>query len=141
MKTYAGIFVLVAAVFVKTTAQAANDSLELVLADYRVEFTTARNIAVDVIFRNVGDTNMSPRKLLLELSVVWDQKDYNRDPKRVFAYNGPLWFQPRAAWRERVLLSEFLIPPERLTPGRHTVALKVAASKSNNLTISVRTQR
>jgi len=74
------------------------------------------------------------------LSVVWDGKDYKRDPKRALAYNGPVWFQPGAGWHERFSLSEFLIPRERLAPGRHTVAVRDAGVESNVLTISVKTK-
>jgi len=137
MKTFATILLLATVLSVTHTAQAADSSLELVLSDDHVVFTTATNISMEMIFRNVGETNMSPYNLLVGLSVVLDGKEFQRDPKRYIAYNGVLWFQPKTGWRSHISLSDYLIPPEALTSGRHTVELRDASSESNTQTIFI----
>jgi hypothetical protein len=139
MKTSFTLTILVAALGLGTMARAAHGPLELVLTNENSSFATATNISLEIVFRNVGSTNMSPFNLLMGLSVVWDGAQYKRDPKRVFSYNGPL-LQTGAGWRERFSLSEFLIPTERLVPGRHTIAVRDAGVESNALTISVRSK-
>jgi hypothetical protein len=141
MRTFIAILILAEAFFVKPMAQAAGKSLELILIDDNVVFTTATNISVEMVFRNVGEANMSPVGLLKGLSVVWDGKDCMRDPdpKRGPSYNILLDFQPKHGWRRRLSLSDYLIPAERLTPGRHTLALREGTSKSNSLTIFIET--
>ena len=143
MKTFTTILLLAAVIFVKSTSPAADvvqkapSSLELVLIDDHVVFSTATNISMEMIFRNVGEEKMKPYDLLLGLSVVWDGKEYRRDPKRYITYNGSLEFGPKLGWRNRVSLSDFLIPPKVLTAGRHTVAVRDASSESNILTVFI----
>jgi len=137
MKPFATILLLAAVLSIINAARAADSSLELVLSDDHVVFTTATNISMEMIFRNVGETNMNPYSLLVGLSVVVDGKEYQRDPKRVIFYNGVLFFQPKLGWRSRVSFSDFLIPPEALVSGRHMVALRDAGSESNTQTIFI----
>jgi hypothetical protein len=102
MKPFTTILLLAAVLFVKSTLLAADviqkspSSLELVLMDDHVVFNTATNISMEMIFRNVGEEKMKPYDLLLGLSVVWDGKEYRRDPKRFIAYNGLLAFGPKS---------------------------------------------
>src|SRR6266704_6149771 len=112
-------------------------SLELVLIDDHVVFSTATNLSMEMIFRYVGEEKMKPYDLLLGLSVVWDGKEYGRDPKRYVAYNGLLEFGPKSGWRNRISLSEFLIPSRLLTSGRHTVAVRDASAESNILAVFI----
>ena len=79
--------------------QKSSSSLEVVLIDDQVVFSTATNISVEMIFRNVGKEKMKPYDLLLGLSVVWDGKEYGRDPKQFIAYNGLLESGPKSGWR------------------------------------------
>jgi len=137
MKTFTTILLLAAVLSISHMARAADSSLELVLSDDHVVFTTVTNISMAMIFRNVGETNLAPYKLLVDLSVVLDGKAYQRDPKRIIVYNGVLWFQPRTGWRDHVSLSDYLIPPEALASGRHTVTLRDAAAESNTQTIFI----
>ena len=137
MKTFATILVLAAVLSITHTARAADSSLELVLCDDHVVFTTVTNISMEMVFRNIGETNMNPYSLLVGLSVVVDGKEYQRDPKQFVAYDGVLIFQPKLGWRSRVSFSQFLIPPETLAFGRHTVALRDAGSESNTQTIFI----
>jgi hypothetical protein len=137
MKTFATIILLAAVLSTTHTAQAADSSLELVLSDDHVVFTTATNISMAMIFRNVGETNMESYKLLLGLSVVLDGKEFKRDPEQVILYNGGRWFQPKLGWVSHISLSEYLIPPEALASGRHTVALRDADAESNTQTIFI----
>jgi len=117
MKTFATILLLAAVLSITRTTRAADSSLELVLSDDHVVFTTATNISMAMIFRNVGETNLESYKLLVDLSVVLDGKEYQRDPKRYIFYNGLSWFQPKSGWVSHVLLSDYLIPPEALVSG------------------------
>jgi hypothetical protein len=141
MKTFATILVLAAVLSITHTARATDSSLELVLSDDLVVFTTATNISMEMIFRNVGETNMNPYSLLVGLSVVVDGKEYKRDPKRFVGYDGVTIFQPKLGWRSRFSFSDFLIPPEALAFGRHKVALRDAGSESNTQTIFIEPQK
>jgi hypothetical protein len=71
------------------------------------------------------------------LSVVWDDKEYKRDPKQIGVWNGPGEIIPKGAWRTRFSLSEYLVPAGVLTAGRHTIALKDASVESNTLTVFI----
>ena len=102
------------------------------MIDDHVVFSTATNISVEMIFRNVGEEKMKSYDLLLGLSVVWDGKEYGRDPKRYVAYNGLLEFRPKSGWRNRISLSDFLIPSRLLTSGRHTVAVRDGSAGSKH---------
>jgi hypothetical protein len=137
MKTFATILLLAAVLFITRMAQATNSSLELVLRDDHVVFTTATNISMAMIFRNVGETNLESSGLLWDLSVALDGKEYQRDPHRTICYNGSFWFQSKGGWVSHVSLSDYLIPSEALVSGRHTVALRDAGSESNTQTIFI----
>ena len=141
MKTFATILLLAAVLSITRTTRAADSSLELVLSDDHVVFTTATNISMAMIFRNVGETNLSPARLLKGLSVVLDGKEFKRDWKRMPSLNILLDFQPKYGWRSRISLSDFVIPPEALVTGRHTVALRDAGSESNTQTIFIEPQK
>ena len=142
MKTFRIIVLILAVVtFAKTLALAsdeavpATNTLEIVLVDEKVAFDTTTNISMDMVFRNVGEKPLFASHLLTGLSVVWDGKECRRDPKRMIIYNGLLEFYPQMGWRSHFSLSEFLVPPEALGAGRHTIALKVDSVTSNVLTV------
>lgn len=156
MKTFTTIFLLAAAIFVKFTSSAADvhrvspSPLELVLncdevffatttnflSSDIVEFNTASNISLEVSFRNIGEKWMRPNDLPLGLSVVWDGKKYKlTQPEHFFMYDGGP-FAPKTGWHRSFLLSDFVIPPEVLASGRHTVAVKDELSESNTFTFS-----
>lgn len=141
MKISMTILILIVALFAKLPARAADNSLELVLCEEQVLFTTSTNISMAMIFRNVGATNLAPLKLLEGLSVVVDGKEYKRDPERIISYNGVQWFQPKRGWRNHISFSDYPIPSEALASGRHTVALREAASESNAQTIFIKSPK
>ncbi len=95
MKTFTAILLLAAFSLVKSTSPAADvvqkapSSLELVLIDDHVLLSTATNLSMELIFRNVGEEKMKPYDLLLALSVVWDGEEYKRDSKHIGPWNGP----------------------------------------------------
>src|SRR6266508_1049375 len=143
MKAFTTILLLAAFSFVKSNSPAADvfqkapSSLELVLIDDHVVFSTATNISMELIFRNVGEEKMKPYDLLLGLSVVWDGEEYKRDPKHIGPWNGPWEITPKTAWRNRISLSDFLIPPKVLTAGRHAVAVRDGSAGSNTQTVFI----
>jgi hypothetical protein len=138
MKTFFIILLLAAVLSITHTARAADSSLELVLSDDHVVFTTATNISMEMIFRNVGETNMSRYALLADTLVVLDGKEFKRAP---FGYEGLRWCFPKSGWRDIFVFSEFRIPPEALTSGRHTVMLRDASTESNVQTIFIGPQK
>lgn len=137
MKISANFLVLAGILFVQSTGQAANNYLELVLSEDRVSFTAGTNIEVDVVFRNIGETNLAVYSLLSGLSVVWDGKEYMRNTKRSILYQGPPWLGSEQGWHCRFLLADYSIPSERLVFGRHTVAVRDKSAESNTLTIFI----
>src|SRR6266699_1873157 len=143
MKTFTTILLLAAFSLVKSTSPAADvvqkapSSLELVLIDDHVLLSTATNLSMELIFRNVGEEKMKPYDLLLALSVVWDGEEYKRDSKHIGPWNGPWEITPKTAWRNRISLSDFLIPSRLLTSGRHTVAVRDASAESNILAVFI----
>ena len=140
MKTFASICSLVLVLLVGSSARAEGSSLELTLIDDRVVFITATNISMELSLRNVGNTNVEPFGLLSGLSVVLDGKEYKRDPKRFFSYDGLAEFSPMASMRVRFDLADYIIPPAALEPGRHTVVARAASSESNKLTFFIGSQ-
>ena len=148
MKTFAIIFLLGAVIFVKSTSSAADElrvspsPLELVLIEDHVQLYSwsITNTPIEVIFRNVGENWMRPNDLPLGLSIVWDGKAYKlTHPEHFFMYDGPP-FPPKIGWRRSFLLSDFVIPPEVLTSGRHTVAVRDELSETNTFTFSAPTE-
>src|SRR5947209_1338490 len=99
VKTFACLLVLAAVLSVTQAARAADSSLELVLSDDHVVFATATNLSMEVIFRNVGETNLSPTGLLVGLSAVVDGKEFRRDWRRMPSLNILISFEPKRAWR------------------------------------------
>ena len=159
MKTFATIFLLVAGIFVTSSAQTTNSlfaspsSLEIVLTlqqtfvyntntDFYsvVAFSAATNITMEVTLRNVGEVIMERPDLLFGLTVIWDGKEYRYCGKRLLGFDGDPNFDPRTAWRLRFTMSDY-IPPEALVSGRHTIAVRDAGVESNILTIFIDTHK
>ena len=134
MKTFTTILLLTAFLSITHSARAADSSLELVLSDDHVVFTTITNISMDMVYRNVGETNINAYALLSGLSVVIDGKEFKRES---ISYSGFKFFNPKTAWPVHISLSEFLIPTKTLVAGRHTVALRDAEAESNTQTIFI----
>jgi hypothetical protein len=160
MKTFTAILLLAAVFFCKSISSAAdalqvspsplelglncnavyqgfdasnNNSPTNVLYKDWVEFTTITNISLEVSFRNIGEKWVWPEILVSGLSVVWDGKAYKlAHPENFFPTSG--WaIQPKLGWRGNFLASDFLIPQEALTAGRHTVAVRDVFSETNYL--------
>ena len=138
MKKFATIFFLAVVLSAKHTARAAGSSLEIVLSDDQIMFTSVTNISMDMVYRNVGETNINSYALLSGLSIVIDGKEFKRES---ISYSGFKYFYPKTAWPVHISLSEFLIPPKTLVTGRHTVALRDAGSESNTQTIFIEPQK
>jgi hypothetical protein len=138
MKTFVTMLFLAAVLSATQTVRAAGSSLELVLSADHVVFTTVTNISMDMVYRNVGETNIDSYALLAGLSVVIDGKEFKREN---ISYTGLRYFYPKTAWPVHISLSEFLIPPKALVAGRHTVALRDAGSESNTQTIFIEPQK
>ena len=107
---------------------------EIVLEGDKVVFENAETISSQIVVRDLGVKKMIAPYLYWGLSIVWDGKEYKRDPKRIGNWNGPMEIIPKTAWRTGFSLSEYLVPVEALTAGRHTIALRDASSESNALT-------
>jgi len=110
---------------------------ELVVIDDRVTFDKTEDVSIQVVIRDLGVKKMVAPDLWWGLSVVWDGKEYERDPKYKGAWNGPREIMPKTAWRTSFSLSEYRVPTAALTAGRHTIALKDAFSESNTLTVFI----
>lgn len=110
---------------------------EIVLEGEKVRFENAEPVSSQIVIRDLGVKKMIAPDLYWGLSVVWDGKEHKRDPKHVGHWNGPWEIIPRTAWRTGFSLSEYLVPAQALTAGRHTIALKDASAQSNTLTVFV----
>ena len=137
MKVFVTILLLAAVLSITRAAQATNavqtssSPLELVL-NCDVSFDTAADVKVDIIYRNIGLTNyLDSMALEASRTVIWDGKDYE---KHGFAYAGPMKLCPLQSMTVGFHLSGYPIPSAALTPGRHSVAVKVTLSESNTLT-------
>lgn len=144
MKTFTIIFLLGVALCPTSTLSAADalrvspSPLELVLIEDHVQLYgwSITNTPIEVVFRNVGEYYMRPNDLPLGLSIVWDGKPYKlAHPERFFRHDGPP-FAPKNGRRRSFLLSDFVIPPEVLTSGRHTVGVRDELSEANTFTFS-----
>ncbi len=110
---------------------------EIVLGGEKVVFDKAETVSSPIVIRDLGVKKMIAPDLYWGLSVVWDGKEYKRDPKHIGMWNGPWEIMPKTAWRTIFSLSEYLVPAEVLTVGRHTIALRDAFAESNTLTVSI----
>jgi hypothetical protein len=144
MKTFTAIMLLATVFFFKSTSSAADalrvspSPLELVLIEGQVQLYSwsITNASVDIIFRNVGENWMRPNDLSLGLAIVWDGKEYKpAHPDHFFMWDGPP-FAPKTGWRRSFLISDFVIPPESLASGRHTIAVRDEFSETNTFTFS-----
>ena len=92
------------------------------------------NIALQVIFRNVGERAVLPSTLRRNLSIVWDGKQYNQPLEG--GYGGsevPVSSHDTTRWY--CFLSDFGIPAEARASGRHTIAVRDAFSETNTFRI------
>ena len=154
MKIFATILLLAAGIFLNTSAQTTNSlraspgSLEVVLNLQKavgannvfhnvVAFSTAKEITMEVTFRNVGEVTMNCMDLLNGLTVIWDGKEYNHNHLTQFILAGFSKFPPKTVWQDKLALSLYDIPSEALASGRHTIAVKVSGLESNIVTIFI----
>src|ERR1035438_7379892 len=122
MRTFATILLLTAGMFVNTSAQNTNSrrasagSLEIVLnlqkADASktsfynaVPFSAAKEITMEVSFRNVGEVTMNCMDLLNGATVIWDGKEYKKAQLTQFILAGFSELPPKTAWKEHLALS------------------------------------
>ena len=112
---------------------------EIVLDDEHIVFDKAESVSVQITIRNLETKKLFVPDLYWGLSVVWDGKAYKRNPEYMRAWNGPadLYPFPKGLWRSMFSLSEYLVPVDLLTAGRHTIALKDASAESNTQTIFI----
>jgi hypothetical protein len=158
MKTFATIIILGAVFFVKSTLLAADairvspSPIELVMDcgnvysnrlspysfDSSVEFREATEISIAVTFRSIGEFFVFEETLTSGLSIVWDGNEY-KQKKHTSSGNTPTitaaW-PPKSCYRHDFMLSDFVIPPEALTSGRHTVTVRVEFPESATYVLS-----
>ena len=110
---------------------------ELVLIGENVTFEEPERISIGLVVRDLGLQEMTAPELYWGLSIVWDGKEYEIDPKRVGVWNGPTKIIPKTAWRTVFGVTAYQIPARELTPGKHTVSLKDKQAQSNTLTVFI----
>jgi len=108
---------------------------EIVLDGEHVVFDKAESVSIQITVRNLGTKKLFMPDLYWGLSVVWDGKAYKRNPNYIGPWNGIAELIPKGSWRSTFSLSEYLVPVDLLTVGRHTIALKNASAESNTQTI------
>ena len=112
-------------------------SYEMVLEGENIVFGKAEAVSSRIVIRNLGVEKMIAPDLYWRLLVVWDGKEYRRDIKQTGTWNGPGEIMPKTTWSTEFSLSEYLVPAEALSAGRHTVVLKDGEATSNILTVFV----
>ena len=110
---------------------------EIVIESEPVVLAELSKHAFPILIRDLGIRPMIAPELYWGLSVIWDGHEYRRDPSRIGTWNGPHKILPRTSWRTSFSLEEYLIPPEKMAPGRHTFRLKDSSVESNSVTILV----
>ncbi len=112
--------------------------LELVLIAPDVVFCEAATNSMEILARNVGEKTIVPNELLLRLSILWDAKEYGRNPNRPasLVYDGPP-LGPKGSMRIGISVDEFLMPQHALTPGWHTLAVRAEVAESNKVSVFV----
>src|SRR5882672_154571 len=68
---------------------------EIVLEGEKVVFDKAETVSSQVVIRDLGVKKMIAPDLYWGLSVVWDGKEYKRDPKHIGMWNGPWEILPK----------------------------------------------
>ena len=132
--TIAFIF-LSLALAISQTSKDTSAQYEIVLDGDKVVID--RDTAIAFRIRNLSEKKIISPELVWGLSVVWDGRNYKRDPKYIGSWNGSGEILPKSAMFTCFGLSEYLIPAKALTSGRHTIALKDAFTKSNTLVVFV----
>jgi hypothetical protein len=107
------------------------------VTDKQLTFAKPEDIVLQAAVRDLGVKKMDAPSLWWGLSIVWDGKAYELDPKYKGVWNGPMEIISKTSWVFAFGVSEYRIPAERLAAGRHTVALKDAFAESNTLTIFI----
>ena len=111
---------------------------EIILDPADVAFESAATVNSSLLARNVGDTKLQAApEWYWGLVLVWDGKDYPRDPQHKTAWNGPAEILPRSAWRSGISLSEYQVSAEKLGEGRHTMGLRSGKTNSNVVSITI----
>ena len=117
--------------------------VEVVLSSHRVTFYAADPTRMmQLLFRNVGEKTLPPNDLLAGLSIVWDGKEYQKNPKRdpYAVYDGPA-FSPRGSLEIPFSPFDFLIPQEALSAGWHTVAARMGDVDSNKVSVYIEVKK
>ena len=117
--------------------------IEVVLSSHQVTFYAADpRRMMQLLFRNVGQETMWPDKFLTGLSIVWDGKEYQKNPKRdpYAVYDGPA-FSPRGSLEIPFSPLDFLIPQEALSAGWHTVAARTGHVDSNKVSVYIEVKK
>ena len=157
MKIITNILILFTILFLKSTSLAADtprvspSPIELVMncgTTYSNKFdkdtfiesvdfgseNRSTNIAIEVIFRNVGENSVWPHTLFPNLSIVWDGKEYTQRLQHEGWSEDPVGSHETR--RNIYFLSIFNIPSEARTSGRHTVAVRDTFPEADTVTIS-----
>jgi hypothetical protein len=114
--------------------------IEVVLISQQVTFHAADpRRMMQLLFRNVGEETVSPEKLLSGLSIVWDGKEYQKNPKRdpYIWSDGPDPIPLKGSFEIPFSPLDFLIPEEALSAGWHTIAARTGNLDSNNVSVLI----
>jgi hypothetical protein len=117
--------------------------VEIVLTDHQIEFYAAGYATnairpMEILLRNVGEETIAPNDLLSGLSIIWDGKEYKKDPKHLpyAVYDGPS-FSPKGSLEIAFSPFDFLIPQDALASGWHTVVAKTGDFESNPVSVFI----
>lgn len=113
-------------------------SFEIIAESEQIVFDAAAEVSAQLLVRNLDERSLAAPELFWGLTIVWDGIEYRRDPKYIGNWNGAAEILPQTSWRTSVSISEYQIPPDALTAGRHTMALKGAAATSNTLSYFIK---
>ncbi len=122
---------------IRIASRAAAAPYEIVIESEPVVIPEVSQHAFRILVRDLGVQRMIAPELYWGLCVVLDGAEYRLDPKRIGTWNGPHEILPRTSWRTGFSLGEYLVPPEKLAPGRHILRLKDSLVESNSITFFV----
>jgi hypothetical protein len=118
-------------------ALAGDPELSLKIELERTEHVAGTDVSAFLSISNLGPADIEAPATYWSAKIVVDGTAYERLPKFIGTWNGPGTIIPKGVYKGGLRLSQYGVTPESLTPGDHTISVKIGGEQSNEVTFKV----
>ncbi len=104
-------------------------------------FILEEKITIELLIKNLSPKEIRAPSLIWSSKVIIDDKEYNRRPKHIDVWHGPVVILPGTKKLALESLSLYDIPDNILEAGKHNIAMKIGSVVSNTITIEIVEQK